>query len=97
MTMSVYLIAHVDIHDMDVFMDYQNKAKVTIENAGGKMLVRNAVPEALEGSAGGRKVVMLEFPTVEIAGAWFNSPEYQEVAKIREGKADIAAVMVQGV
>lgn len=95
--MAVYLIAHVDIHDMDVFMDYQKKAKVTIENAGGKMLVRNAVPEALEGSAGDSKIVMLEFPTAEIAGNWFKSPEYQEVAKIREGKADVAAVMVQGV
>ena len=49
--MAVYLIAQVDIHDMDVFMDYQNKAKQTIENAGGKMLVRNAVPEAVEGLA----------------------------------------------
>lgn len=95
--MSVYLIAQVDIHDMDVFLDYQNKAKVTIENAGGKMLVRNAVPEALEGSAPGSKIVMLEFPTAEIAGKWFKSPEYREVAKIREGKADVAAVMVQGV
>jgi uncharacterized protein (DUF1330 family) len=95
--MSVYLIAQVDIHDMDVFMDYQNKAKQTIENAGGKMLIRNAVPEALEGTAGDRKIVMLEFPTAEIAGKWFKSPEYQEVAKIREGKADVEAVMVQGV
>lgn len=94
--MAVYLIAQVDIHDMDVFMNYQNKAKQTIENAGGKMLVRNAVPEALEGTAGDRKIVMLEFPTAAIAGAWFKSPEYQEVAKIREGKADIATVMVQG-
>jgi uncharacterized protein (DUF1330 family) len=94
--MAVYLIANVDIHDMDVFMDYQKKAKVTIENAGGKMLVRNAVPEALEGTAGDRKIVMLEFPTAEMAGAWAKSPEYREVAKIREGKADVEAVMVQG-
>ena len=94
--MAVYLIANVDIHDMDVFMDYQNKAKQTIENAGGKMLVRNAVPEAVEGSADGRKIVMLEFPTAEMAGKWYQSPEYQEVAKIREGKADVEAVMVQG-
>jgi len=94
--MAVYLIAQVDIHDMDVFMNYQDKAKTTIEAAGGKMLVRNAVPEAVEGSADGRKVVMLEFPTAAIAGKWFQSPEYLEVAKIREGKADVEAVMVQG-
>ena len=94
--MAVYLIAQVDIHDMDVFMDYQDKAKATIENAGGKMLVRNAVPEALEGAAGERKIVMLEFPDAATAGTWFKSPEYQEVAKIREGKADVEAVMVQG-
>jgi len=94
--MAVYLLAQVDIHDMDVFMDYQDKAKVTIEAAGGKMLVRNAVPEALEGAAGERKIVMLEFPTAAIAGAWFKSPAYQEVAKIREGKADVHAVMVEG-
>jgi uncharacterized protein (DUF1330 family) len=94
--MSVYLIAHVDIHDMDVFMDYQNKAKQTIEDAGGKMLVRNGEPEAVEGSSDGRKIVMLEFPNAEMATTWFSSPEYQEVAKLREGKADVEAVMVQG-
>ncbi len=95
--MAVYLIAQVDIHDMDVFMNYQDKAKVTIENAGGKMLVRNAVPEAVEGTSDGRKIVMVEFPSAEIAGTWFKSPEYQEVAKIREGKAEVEAVMVEGV
>ena len=94
--MAVYLIAHVDIHDMDVFMDYQNKAKQTIEDAGGKMLVRNGDPEAVEGSTDGRKIVMLEFPTAEMASTWFSSPEYQEVAKLREDKADVEAVMVQG-
>lgn len=95
--MAVYLIAQVDISDMDVFMNYQDKAKVTIENAGGKMLVRNAVPDAVEGTSDGRKIVMLEFPSAQVAGAWFKSPEYQEVAKIREGKAEVEAVMVQGV
>jgi len=94
--MAVYLIAHVDIHDMDVFMDYQNKAKQTIEDAGGKMIVRNGEPEAVEGSTDGRKIVMLEFPNAEMANTWFSSPEYQEVAKLREGKADVEAVMVQG-
>ncbi|HUT49247.1 MAG TPA: DUF1330 domain-containing protein [Alphaproteobacteria bacterium] len=94
--MAVYLIAQVDISDMDVFMDYQDKAKVTIENAGGKMLVRNAVPEAVEGSTDDRKIVMIEFPSAQVAGTWFKSPEYQEVAKIREGKAVVEAVMVQG-
>jgi uncharacterized protein (DUF1330 family) len=95
--MAVYLIAQVEIGDMDAFMNYQDKAKVTIESAGGRMLVRNAVPEAVEGESDGRKIVMLEFPSASAAGAWYKSPEYQEIAKIREGKAEVEAVMVEGV
>jgi uncharacterized protein (DUF1330 family) len=41
-------------------------------------------------------VVVLEFPTVEEARAWYHSPAYQEAAKHRKAAADYRAFIVEG-
>ena len=41
-------------------------------------------------------VVMLQFPTVEAAKAWYNSPGYQKAIRHREKAADYRASIVQG-
>jgi uncharacterized protein (DUF1330 family) len=51
--------------------------------------------EALEGAAPDG-MVMLQFPTVEDAKAWYNSPGYQAALKHRKKGADYRALIVQG-
>lgn len=51
--------------------------------------------EALEGEAPDG-VVILKFPTMEEARAWYHSPEYQAVAPFRQKAADYRAVIVEG-
>ena len=95
--MAIYLIAKVEIIEHDGFMAYQDRAKASIEAAGGQMLVRNGVPEAIEGDTDERKIVMLEFPSRQMAEAWWSSPGYREIAAMREGKANVEAIIVDGV
>lgn len=51
--------------------------------------------EALEGVAPDG-IVMLEFPTAEVARAWYNSPAYQAALPHRKKGADYRALIVQG-
>jgi uncharacterized protein (DUF1330 family) len=51
--------------------------------------------EALEGKAPDG-LVMLQFPTVEDAKAWYNSPAYQAAVPHRTKAADYRAFIVQG-
>jgi uncharacterized protein (DUF1330 family) len=51
--------------------------------------------EAVEGAAPDG-IVMLEFPTVEDAKAWYNSPGYQAALPHRKSGAEYRAMIVQG-
>jgi uncharacterized protein (DUF1330 family) len=52
--------------------------------------------EALEGPVPDA-VVLLKFPTVEDARAWYNSPGYQAALPHRKAGADYRALIIQGV
>lgn len=60
-----------------------------------KPLVVYGALETLEGPPA-EGVVMLEFPTIEDAKAWYNSPEYQAAIPHRKKGADYRAILVQG-
>ena len=49
----------------------------------------------MEGHARSRTVV-LEFPSYEAALNCYRSPEYQAALALREGKADIDLVIIEG-
>jgi uncharacterized protein (DUF1330 family) len=51
--------------------------------------------EALEGEAPDG-IILLQFPTVEDAKAWYNSPAYQAAIPHRKKAADYRALIVQG-
>lgn len=61
-----------------------------------KPLVIQGGPEALEGGIAPDSVVLLEFPTVEDAKAWYNSPEYQAALPDRLAAADYRSFIVEG-
>jgi len=60
-----------------------------------KPLVLYGTQQELEGKAPDG-VVMLQFPTVEAAKAWYNSPGYQKAIRHRKKAADYRASIVQG-
>jgi uncharacterized protein (DUF1330 family) len=44
--------------------------------------------EALEGSYDGRRLIIIQFPDLASARAYWASPEYQELRKLRHAAAD---------
>jgi uncharacterized protein (DUF1330 family) len=94
--MPAYVIAQVDIHDPKAYERYRELVPATIAQHGGRYLARGGATQALTGDWQPSRLVILEFPSLEQAQAWWNSPEYTALRKIRESCSDGKILLVQG-
>jgi uncharacterized protein (DUF1330 family) len=81
--MAAYLIADIDVHDPQGIKEYQAKVPDTLKAYGGRYLVRGGANETLEGSWPAHRIILLEFPDMKSAKAWYASAAYQEILPIR--------------
>jgi uncharacterized protein (DUF1330 family) len=95
--MAAYVIAHVDVTDPGKYDEYKKAAYDSVYKYGGKYLVRGPKPELLEGSWDLKRLVLLEFPSVERAREWWNSPEYAAAKSKRKGAASGQFVLLEGI
>lgn len=95
--MSAYMIVTAQIHDRDAFISgYGQSAGALVERFGGRYVLRGPGAELLEGSFGdGASMVISEWPDRQSALAFWNSPEYAEVKKLRKGIADCHVVLIE--
>ena len=92
-----YLVLESEITDPEKYDKYRQMAGSSIVQYGGRFLVRGGNPQVLEGGWSPKRVVIIEFPSVERAKAWFNSPEYAPAKALRKDAARIKMVAVEGV
>jgi uncharacterized protein (DUF1330 family) len=95
--MAGYVIVDVNITDPEEYQVYARQTPATVEQYGGKFLVRGGQPETLEGEWPTKRIVVIEFPSVEQAHAWYNSPEYSAIKGIRQRAANTDLIIVHGV
>lgn len=97
--MAAYMVVLAELTDRDGFMKYAVEAAKLIPQFGGEYIVRGpSESERLEGDwPDGLKVVVSKWPDLAAARAFWNSPEYAEVKKLREGKARVQVRLVDGV
>lgn len=95
--MAVYLIASMDITDPAAYERYRAQVPATVEQYGGRFLVRGGAIEALEGDVIPKRVVVLEFPNAERAQAWWNSSEYAPLKALRKSASRGNLYFVAGV
>ena len=94
--MGYYLVIDIEVTDPERYGRYRDAVVPVIERFGGSFLVRGGQIEPFEGPYSGHRLVILEFPTREKARAFWDSPEYGEVKKLREGAARSSAFGVEG-
>src|SRR5437016_13356727 len=96
--MAAYIIVEIDILDPVGYEEYKKLAGPTVEKHGGKYIVRGGKTEVLEGVWNPKRIVVLEFPTMERAKEWLNCDEYREPRKLRHrtGKTKMILVEVAG-
>jgi uncharacterized protein (DUF1330 family) len=82
---------------MEDYKEYAKRVPATIQQYGGKYLVRGGAVTPKEGGWSPKRVVVLEFPSMEQARKWYDSPEYAPVLAIRTRAASSKLILVEGV
>lgn len=95
--MTAYIILDIEVHDLTGYEEYKKIGPPTVGTYGGKYLARGGAAENLEGDWQPRRVVVIEFPTVDQAKAWINSPEYAPGRTLRHKYSISKAIVVEGV
>jgi len=67
-----------------------------IAAAGGRFIARGGQVVVLEGDWRPKRLVLLEFEDVDAAKRWYDSAEYRQVRRLREGAATLHMVAVEG-
>ncbi|MFG2397090.1 DUF1330 domain-containing protein [Streptomyces lydicus] len=95
--MSAFAIAHLRSASPHAdIAEYIERIQATMKPFGGWFRVHNAQVEVLEGSWPGF-VVVIEFPGMDEARAWYDSPAYQEILPLRTRHIEGDTVLVPGV
>jgi uncharacterized protein (DUF1330 family) len=94
--MTAWMIITARIHDREAFITgYGPAAAKLVAQFGGRYVVRAPGATLLEGEGmDGASVVVSEWPNRAAAEAFWNSPQYAEVRKLRDGLADVQVMLV---
>lgn len=96
--MPAYLIVDTKIKDAEAYEDYKTKAKPLAEKYGGIYRARGGDMDVVESDLWSpTRLVIVEFPDMQRAQDFLNSPDYAPVKSIRHTNADCTAVIVEGV
>ncbi|WP_143889436.1 DUF1330 domain-containing protein [Tepidimonas alkaliphilus] len=94
--MSAYIIADVDVTDPQQYEEYKRWSSAAMQAHGAEVLVRGGAVTVLEGSWQPSRIVVLRFPSVEAARAFYDSPEYRRAREARAGAAVMRMIAVEG-
>ncbi|GAA2323008.1 DUF1330 domain-containing protein [Nonomuraea roseoviolacea subsp. roseoviolacea] len=96
--MPAYALAHqfppAELHE-EVYA-YMERVQATLDPFGGTFLVHGQPVEVREGDWPGA-LVIIEFPAIEQARAWYDSPAYQAIVRMRADHIPGVVLLVDGV
>jgi len=95
--MAAYLVVEVEVHDPARYEDYKAMVPPSLEAYGGRFLVRGGKVETLEGDWAPQRFVMVQFPSLEQAKAWWASEGYADAKALRQATATTQMIVVEGV
>jgi len=94
--MPAYLIADITVNNPELYAEYRRQVPATVEKHGGRFLVRGGATETLEGDWHPSRVIVIEFPDMAAANAWYHSQEYGPLITLRQKAATGPVIMVEG-
>lgn len=93
--MPAYVVAQIDVRDPVQYETYKRLAERSIGQFGGRYLTRGGAVEVLEGQWAPRRYVILDFPDMATARAWYASPAYAEAAAVRRACSEAVLLLAE--
>jgi len=94
--MSAYVVVEIEVLDPERYETYKQLAPPSIAQYGGRYVARGGQVETLEGTWSPKRLVILEFPSVDQAKAWWNSAEYAQAKALRQAVSRTQMIVVEG-
>ncbi len=94
---SAYILANVRVTDPQQYEQYKKLSTLAMQAHGAEVCVRGGAVQVLEGDWQPDRVVLLKFPSMEQARAFYASPEYRAAIHARQGAAVMRMVAIEGV
>jgi uncharacterized protein (DUF1330 family) len=94
--MPAYVLAFIDVTDPARYDEYRALAGPSVEQYGGRYVVRGGRSEVLEGEHAPGRLVVLEFEDADAARRWYDSEEYGTARAIRTQAATASIILVEG-
>jgi len=95
--MAAYVISDVTFRDPAAVETYRTRAAASIAQYGGRYLARGGAIEVAEGSWKPERIMLVEFPDMARARAWYRSPEYAAALAVRDQALSRNLIFVEGV
>jgi uncharacterized protein (DUF1330 family) len=94
--MKAYILVDVTVTDPTRYEEYKKLTPASLEPFGGRFIVRGGSTETLEGAWSPGRMVVVEFPSMESARAWWSSPGYAKAKAIRQSASETKMLVVEG-
>lgn len=94
--MPAYVINDMEVTDPALMEEYKKLSPATVAQFGGRFLARGGKVETMEGGWTPKRLVILEFPTMDQAKAWANSVEYAPAKRLRQQATHSNMIVVEG-
>ena len=94
--MPAYVVVDITVNDAQTYERYKLLAPPSIAAHHGRYIGRGGRTETLEGEWQPSRLVILEFPTVDDARAWWDSEEYSAAKALRQSCAATEMLLIEG-
>lgn len=91
-----YLLAQVTIENPQGYEAYRSQTGAIVERFGGRFIVRGGALHPLEGQPDFQRLVVIEFPDLEAARGFYDSPEYQALIPHRTANSTATLFFAEG-
>jgi uncharacterized protein (DUF1330 family) len=94
--MSAYVIAEIEVTDPAAYEDYRRQVPAVVEKYQGKFIVRGGRIESMEGGWSPKRMVVVEFPSMDQALKWYRSADYAPLIALRQNASKGKLIIVEG-
>ncbi|MEU0437463.1 DUF1330 domain-containing protein [Streptomyces sp. NPDC006290] len=95
--MSAYGFAHLrDRRDHPDVIEYLERIQATLDPFAGRFVIHGPPTEVVEGTWPG-SMVLIEFPGLAEARAWYDSPAYRAILSLRTDHVEGDLLLIEGV
>ena len=95
--MRALVISQQNLHDPERIETYRKQVAATLAPFGGEFVVRGGATSVVEGTWPFERTVIIEFPSREMAEAWYRSAAYQKLLPLRLESTNGNLVIVDAV